>query len=171
MATAREEGEGEHVNYELLGPKVAEIDAATPGLTDQQVADAINAETVATLVSRFVTYRTLLAELPLEQALTVIGKLKAAAASDETPATIKAVLEVVDPSLADTASGTGIDLSNGNARSFLDGLVQATILTAEECDAVKALAEQTQSWADANGCSGLEARHVADARVINGEGA
>ena len=157
------------MNYETLCPKVAEIDAASPGLTDQQVADAINAETVKTLVSKFVTYRTLLAELPIEQALTVIGKLKAAAASDETPATIKAVLEVVHPSLADTASGTGIDLSNSNARSFVAGMAQAGILTADEAAAVLALAEESTPWTTANGCGGLEARHVADARIVNGE--
>jgi len=157
------------MNYELLCPKVAAIDAATPGLTDQQVADLLNAETVTTLVSRFVTYRTLLASLPLEQALSVIGKIKAAAASEETPATIKAVLEVVHPSLADTAQGTGIDLSNDNARAFVAGMAQAGILTAEEAAAVLALAEESTPWTVANGCSGLEARHVADARITNAE--
>jgi len=158
------------MNYELLCPKVAAIDAATPGLSDQQVADAINAETQTTLVSRFVTYRTLLASLEMATALSVIGKIKGAAASEETPATIKAVLEVVHPSLFDTAQGTGIDLSNDNARAFVAGMAQAGILTAEEAAVVLALAKESTPWTTANGCSGLEARHVADARTVNGEG-
>ena len=139
--------------------KDAELRADHPDWTDQQVADNLNAETVTQTYSRFVTYRTLLSELPIEQAMTIIAKIKATAAADPD-----GVLGVIAPSLEDTAEGCGIDMSNANARTFIDGLVATKVLTADEGAAVKGMAERLISWATANGLPPVGPHHVEYAR-------
>lgn len=129
------------MDYDKLKTEVAELLAAHPDWTDQQVADSLNAETVTVTHSRFVTFRTLLSELPVEQAMSVIGKIKAAAEANP-------VLAEILPSLKDTAEGCGIDMANANARAFVDGLVTAEVLTAEEAAAVKGMAETAISRAE-----------------------
>jgi len=151
------------VDYTKLKTKVAEVLADHPDWTDQQVCDELNAATVTETYSRFVTYRTLLSELPIEQAMSIIGKIKTAAASDPD-----GVLGVVAPSLADTAEGCGIDMANANARTFVDGLVAGGVLTAEEGAAVKGMAEKTVGYPLSIGRSDnrLDPTHIAKARAM-----
>jgi len=143
-----------------LKVKDAEVRAANPDWTDQQVCDELNAATVTETYSRFVTYRTLLSELPIQQAMSIIGKIKAAAVADPD-----GVLGVVGPSLEDTAEGCGIDLSNANARTFIDGLVAGGVLTSDEGAAVKGMAERLVSWATSEGLPKIRVGDVQRARA------
>lgn len=153
------------MDYDKLKVKVAEVLAAHPDWTDQQVADCLNEPAVTATRSRFVTFRTLLSELPVTQAMTIIGKLRAAARADES-----GVLAVILPTLEDTAEGCGIDLANANARVFLDGLVAAEVLTAEEAAAVKGMAETQISRAAQLGLGIVGDGHVRSAReMIHGQ--
>jgi hypothetical protein len=145
------------MNYDKLKPKATELLAANPDWTDQQVADALNAATATVTRSRFVTYRTLLSELPIAQAMSIIGKIKAA----PDP---MGVLAVIRPTLENTAEGTGIDMANANARAFVDGLVTAKVLSAEEAAAIKGLAETQVSWASQNGFGQIRAAHIRNVR-------
>lgn len=148
------------MDYAKLKPKVVEVLAEHPDWTDQQVADSLNAATVVQTYSRFVTFRTLLSELPVEQAMAIILKIRAAANADPD-----GVLAVIRPSLEDTAEGCGIDMANINARSFVDALMVAEVLTAEEGAAVKGMAERTVSWAQSENLGVLYPGHIQNARL------
>ena len=150
------------MDYAKLKAKVAEVLAEHPDWTDEQVCDSLNAATVTETYSRFVTFRTLLSELPTEQAMAIILKIRGAAAADAN-----GVLAVILPSLEDTAEGCGIDMANANARGFIDGLVAAEVLTAEEGAAVKGMAEKEIGYPLSIGRSDnrLDPTHVAKART------
>jgi hypothetical protein len=149
------------MNYDTLVPEVAGILQSHPDWTNQQVADYLNEPAVTTCHSRFATFRTVLSEMPIAQAMTIIGKLRAEASTD--PA---GVLGVILPTLENTAEGCGVDLANTNARAFVDGLVTAEVLTAEEAAAVKALAETTISRAAQLGLGIVGDGHVQSAREM-----
>lgn len=156
------------MDYSKLTPKVAEMLASDDTLTDEQIADSLNAATITQTYSRFVTFRTVLSELETPVAMSIIGKARANSTVDTEAAAgvqaIQAVLAEVLPSLEDTAEGCGIDMSNTNARSLVDSMVAAEMLTSDEGAAVKAMAERQVSWATANGITSLRAGHVANAR-------
>jgi len=147
------------MDYDKLKPKVAELLAANPDWTDQQVADELNRPSVTVTRSRFVTFRTLLSELEVATAMAIIGKIRAAADADPS-----GVLSVVRPTLENTSEGDGIDMANANARAFVDGLVAAEVLTAEEAAAVKGMAETTISWAEQLGLPHVGPHHAEHAR-------
>ena len=157
------------MNYAKLTPKVAAVLVDHPDWTDQQVADELNAATVTQTYSRFVTFRTVLSELPTTQAMSIIGKVKANAVVDaEAPAelqAIQAVLAEVLPSLTDTAEGCGIDMQNANARGLVDSLVTAGVLTSDEGAAVKGMAERLVSWAASEGLPEITDGHIGSARI------
>jgi hypothetical protein len=108
------------------------------GLTDAQIATALQAVTATRVVERMLTSRGLYAELGPTMAETILQKLEGAA---QVEGPMKAVLARAVDWL--NAYSGGIDVGNPYTRGMLDTLVTATVLTAEEVAALKAIAEET----------------------------
>lgn len=97
------------------------------------IADALNAAGRTKLVSRQVSARTVLAELPISGAVTgagVLDKLEAAGAS----------IPAVKWAVRFLQLETGLDVGHPNTQAMLDTLAGASVLTAPEANALKALA-------------------------------
>ena len=161
------------MNYELLCPKVGDIDAATPGLTDQQVADLLNDSNgdhaVIENTDIRITLRTVADVMVPDddaQPMQTIIRLEAFAAM------LKDQLPTIYSMLTDYSESGGISVGKPSLRAALQSFVgdDAAQLRESESAALAAMGIRKQSWADVNGCSGLEARHVADARTVNAEG-
>lgn len=87
-------------------------------LTDQAIADAMNALTVPGTQSVQVTYRDLANTLTPAEARGLISGLKTAAASD-------VLVEVAFEALNDYAETGGIDLNDANTQTVINELVVA----------------------------------------------
>jgi len=99
----------------------------------QAIADALNAAGRTKLVSRQVSARTVLAELPISGAVTgagVLDKLEAAGAS----------IPAVKWAVRFLQLETGLDVGHPNTQAMLTVLASANVLTTAEADALKALA-------------------------------
>ena len=161
------------MNYDLLCPKVAAIDAATPGLTDQQIADLLNDSNgdhaVAENIDCRITLRTV-ADVMVpdddDHPMQTIIRLEAFAAM------LKEQLPAIYSMLTDYSESGGVSVGKPSLRAALQSFVGDgdAQLRESEAAALAAMGMRRQSWTVANGCSGLEARHVADARTVNGEG-
>lgn len=121
------------MDYQTLAVELAK--PAYSGLTDQEAADALNAATETTVVSRFGSLRTLAALLTAEEYATVRGTLDAAAAQSVVVADMLAMLKLPGD---DQGNGGGIDLGNAAVRAMLDQLCTPTVAAK-----IKGWAEQT----------------------------
>lgn len=112
-------------------------------MSDADVAAALNAtSTVVAAGPIQVTSRKLYGELGVSAAETILEKLEAASA---TNAMIKRVLHWLDP------SEEGVDITNQITRNQVDALVAANVLTSGEGAAVKAIGEETVTYAQTLG--------------------
>jgi hypothetical protein len=108
------------------------------GLSDAQIASALQAVTATRVVEKMLTARGMYAALGPTAAETILQKLEGAA---QVEGPFKAVLTRAVDWL--NAYAGGIDVGNAYTRGMLDTLVTATVLTAEEVAALKAIAEET----------------------------
>jgi hypothetical protein len=124
------------MNYDALQAELAK--PAYAGLSDQEAADVLNAETITETYSRFVSFRTLMAELTPEEYRSVRATFTAAAASD---------VLLADAQAAMAAEAGGIDFGHANTRALIDTLFAADAALAAK---LKGLGEHTVSWMGAN---------------------
>lgn len=112
------------------------IDPLTRGyasMSAQEKMDSLNTKNRAVLTEKFITARTLLAELDLAVAASIYAKLKAV--SDANP-----VMGIAWDMLTTYSDGGGIDICHANTQIFIDTLVGGGVLTSDEGTAVKQLA-------------------------------
>ncbi len=116
------------LNEELQDPKYA-------GLSDTDVADLLNAKVIDSVAERFVTDRTLYAELGPEVAETILTKM----AQADNPMVTRALrwIETRD----------GLDVGHPTTQAMLDSL-QGGLFDEQEAAAIKSLAAIKVSRAD-----------------------
>lgn len=118
------------VNNDPLGIGYASMTA------DEKVV-SLNSRSREYAGTRFITIRTLLAELAPDMFTSIYGKLVAAQQSNPVIALAMEMLKTY-------ADGGGIDICHSNTKAIIDSLVGA-LLTQEEADAVKALSQTTRA--------------------------
>lgn len=100
------------------------------GLTDRQIADAINAKTVPVIVERLIGYGSVLSALGADDGAALLDRLETLATT--SPA-VKWAMRLLDKSM--------LDVGNSVTRQQIDGLCAGGVMSAAERDALKALAE------------------------------
>lgn len=128
------------------------------GLTDAQIATALRAVTGTRTAEKMLTARGMYAALGPTVAETILQKLEGAA---QVEGPYKLVLARAVDWL--NAYAGGIDVGNAYTRAMLDTLVTATVLTADEVAALKAIADETYSP-----FAGVYEGDVAAARLYDG---
>lgn len=116
------------------GPLAAEL----TGKSDVEMAAILNDQRFTRVASRFVTARTILAELGAVQGATVLDKLEAAAAVSSP---VKWMMRFLQ-------TDGGVDIGHPQTSAAIDGLVAGEILTASEGAALQALAVVPASRAE-----------------------
>lgn len=146
------------MNYKALVPKVAEVLAANPAWTNQQVADAINAETVEVL------------DAPSMEAVILwagrhdaIYRLEQFANSGPKPERqlAKATLAILT-----SPHVSNLDLTNPEIATLVDDLVAVDIWNAAAQTDLLQTATQSVTWTSQNGCGGLSSGHIQSAREM-----
>jgi hypothetical protein len=118
--------------------KVASKNGLTPAECDQAIADILNDRRGQTRIAdTFVNARLLMSRLGAALGATILDKLDAAKASD---ARVKWALSFM--------TDGGLNIGDPETRTALDDLAEAGVLTAQERDAIKALAEVPASQAE-----------------------
>jgi hypothetical protein len=102
------------------------------------LVDLLNAQTETMVKSRFVSARTVLAEMPLTDAATFL----------ETLEVVAEVNPVVKWGMRFLTSDLGIDIGHPNTQMLLDGLATGGAMTQTLADQAKALAMQPASRAE-----------------------
>lgn len=123
-------------------------------LSDNEIADLLNAKTQTSIQPRFITARSILAEIA--DGAAILDKLDATAAL--VPAVKWAMLYL--------KGETGIDVGYPSTRDQLDGLAQAGILTAAQAEEVKTMALQPISRAEQLGLGSVSYNDVNAARAL-----
>jgi hypothetical protein len=116
----------EKIRTELLDPGYS-------GMTDQEAADALNAEI----------------EISKEYMLTDV-RLAAAIGTGKAVAVIEAFKAQGDPVslwIIEKLAGTGLDIGNAEAPTFIQPLVTSKVVTQAEADAMLALGKTTTTRA------------------------
>lgn len=144
------------MNYEALAALLAQAPYAT--MADAEAAAALNTPSVTVTRETMISERGLYARLGPVMAEEILQRLDLAAPSN-------AVIARVRSWLAPAAGG--IDLGLDATRAQIDVLVAATVLTAEQGAAIKALGEYLVSPAEAAGLGRVELGHVQHARGRN----
>ena len=106
--------------------------------TDNEIADLINYRRYTAVQSRFVTARTVLAELGAGPGSAILDKLEQAAAMSSP---VKWMIKFL-------ALEGGVDIGNTETQAAIDELILASVLTASEGQALKAMALQPVSRAE-----------------------
>lgn len=112
-----------------------------------QVVNLLNQPTFTMVKSRFITARTILAELGIAGAI-ILEKLSGFVALDPTtlPPEAQALRVATKWAMRFIESeGLGIDIGHPNTVAILDGLQAAGVLTIDEANAAKGLAIQPAS--------------------------
>jgi len=123
------------MDYHILK---TEIDAHPEwaALSDNEIAALLNAKTLTSVQSRFVTARSILAEIA--DGADILDRLEAASAF--VPAVKWAMLYL--------KGETGIDVGYPSTRAQLDALAAGSILTIDQAEALKAMANVPASRAE-----------------------
>lgn len=129
------------------GPLAAEC----AGCTDEAIAAILNRGNTIAACERFVSARTILAEVPA--GATILDKLEAAAA---TIPDVKWAMKFLQ-------TETGIDVGHATTRAQIDALVTAGVLTETEGAALKNLALKACSRAEIAGFGTVTAGDVSRA--------
>lgn len=129
------------------GPLAAEC----AGGADESIATILNRSDIPTVFSRFVSARTILAEVPA--GATILDKLEAAAT---TIPDVKWAMKFLQ-------TETGIDVGHATTRAQIDALVSAGILAETEGAALKNLALKACSRAKIAGFGTVTAGDVSRA--------
>lgn len=144
-----------------LQPLLAELTADPEGrgysaMTPEQVAADLNESRYVTLSERMISERTLFAVLGSERATAVLDALEAM--PDRVMARIYRML-------TDVSSG-GVDIALPEARGMIDQFAAGGLLTGNEAEAIKSLAETRQSRAQQIGYSEITAAMVERCREV-----
>jgi len=126
-------------------------------MSDAEVAASLNAEDITTTYERFVTYRTLMAEIGATEAATIRAKIMGAMEAQPPLALAHDMLSCYE-------TGGGIDFGHDGTRAFLDQMEAAELFTAEEVAACKSLGERLISRAFELGLGAVKEGYVARAR-------
>ena len=144
-----------------LQPLLAELTIDPEGrgyaaLTPEQVVADLNDPRYVTLTESMISERTLFAVLGAERATAVLDALEAM--PDRVMARIYRML-------TDVSSG-GVDIALPEARGMIDQFAASGLLTASEAAAIKALAENKASRAQALGYNEITAAMVERCREV-----
>lgn len=134
--------------------KLRTVLAAHPewdALDDQATALALNVEDQVVVVPTFVSERTLMGEFGLAVTESFMAKLEGDPTMDRAVRWLKT---------------DGIDFGNSHTRDKVDGLVATGTLNTQEGNALKGLAERTQSIAQIEGLGKVYSRDVKKARAV-----
>lgn len=145
------------MDYVLLRPLVAAVDAAAPGLSEQDAADRLNTPSITEVLSRFGSFRTLAAVLSPEEYAVLRAVLDAAAAQNVLVSDMVRMLELPGD---DAGNGGGVDFGSPAVRAMLPALG----VPAEIAAKVVAIAERLVSPAEAAGLGSVLDTDVAIAR-------
>lgn len=130
------------MNLDTLKTELAE--PAYAGLSDVAAADALNAETVTEVYSRFASFRTLAGVLDDAEYATAKTVLFALAEQSQKAADILTMLAMPGD---DSGNGGGIDFGCPAVRGMIDQLVAGEQFTADLGTKLKGLAERKISRA------------------------
>lgn len=119
------------------GPLASEL----VGKSDDDVAAILNDKQFTAIQERYVTARTVLAELGATAGATILDKLQAASASSGPVRWMMTFL----------AQDSGIDIGNVQTQASIDGLITAGVLTSAEGASLKNMALKTCSRAQIAG--------------------
>jgi hypothetical protein len=118
--------------------KVTSKNGLTPAQCDQSIADILNSRRGQTrIIETYINARMLMSKLGASLAAAILDKLDSAKAGD---ARVKWALIFIGQG--------GLNIGDPETRTALDDLAAAGVLTAEERDAIKALAEVPASQAE-----------------------
>ena len=145
------------MDYQALAKLVRDTEGVDWSMGDGAIAAKLNEASETAVRSRFITTRTIFAEIDAATAQSLLGKFKAAQASDD-------VLAVAWAAINSFTDGGGIDIGKPATRALLDGFVQQGVFTQAEADSVKALANVSESPAEYAGLGRVGFRDVARAR-------
>ena len=132
------------------------IELAKPayeGLSDQAATDLLNAETISLVSPRLVNERTIMAEVGATAGLAIIEALEGA-----THPLVKKAAEWLKP------NQEGIDVGHPDTRAQIDAIVPS-VLTQNQADALKGLAETQVSRATEIGIGLVRVGYVTKARI------
>lgn len=141
------------MDYQILK---TEIDAHPEwaALSDNEIAALLNAKTKTSIQSRFVTARSILAEIA--DGADILDALEAASA----------FVPAVKWAMVYLTGETGIDVGYPSTRAQLDGLAAASILTEVQSEAVKAMALLPTSRAEILGLGAVSYNDINAVRAI-----
>lgn len=130
------------MDYAKLKPKVAELRAAHPEWTNQQIADELNAATITKLEP--IPSSELLAWAAAGDRFYSIETI-----ANSGPKPIHSIAKVA--LLLISRDNTTLDLNLPDRVAFIDALVAGAVLTADDKASLYALASRTVSWAESEG--------------------
>jgi hypothetical protein len=139
---------------DYLKLKIEISSAEYAGKSDDQVAAILNDPRLQAVRSRFITARSMLAELP--SAAVILDKLEAAAA----------IISAVKWAMVYLKGDTGIDVGHPGTIAQLDALAAAGVLSSDEAAAVKNMALQPASPAELLGLGTVSYNDVNIARSL-----
>jgi hypothetical protein len=148
------------MDYTILKPAVASLLAAHPDWTDQQLADGLNAKTVACIVP--LTSSQLLDWLGANGAYT---KLETAADNVALGDAVRSVCKVALLMLQ--RPDTTVDFNRPDHQAMAAVLVAAGVATQDQVSQLQALAAGTQSRADQLGLPYIYPGYVTSARAMS----
>lgn len=123
------------------------------GMTDAECAADLNEKRYAQVAERWITERTIMAELADGQAIMEVLETVA-----EQSGEVARAVKWLDP-----ARG-GLNIADAKVRAQIDDLATAQLLTQQQAEALKALAEQPASRAEVLGLGVVHHLQIAEAR-------
>ena len=134
------------------GPLAAEL----TGKSDDDVAAILNDKRFTTTGERYVTARTVLAELGATTGATILDKLEAAA-TQSSP--VKWMLKFL-------TQDSGLDVGQTETQGCIDALAIAGVLTTDEASALRGMALLPTSRAEIIGFGSVSYNDVNKARAL-----
>ncbi len=134
------------------GPLAAEC----AGQSDDAVAALLNAKNYEGIQERYVTTRTVLAELGATAGATILDKLEAAA-TQSSP--VKWMLKFL-------TQDSGLDVGQTETQGCIDALAIAGVLTTDEAEALKNMALLPTSRAELLGFGSVSYNDINKARAL-----
>lgn len=135
-------------------------------LSDIEIANILNDKSIPTIVSRFVTARTILNEIPT--GAIILEKLEHVSSMDipdGSPLVLFLLRAAVKWSMSflktDASKTSGVDIGCTSTHSVLNGLMQIGVLTQDEVSSIINLALSNMSKAESAGLGRLDPEDVA----------
>lgn len=128
----------------------------TANQTDDQILTWVNTPSITRTVSKFISTRTMMADLGPTQADALLTKLEGIATQNSM---VARVIKMLDPNQG------GIDIGLAATRAAIDGLVTAGALSNSDSTALKSMGEETVSPAVNAGFYGVTLGDIQFARA------